>query len=51
MNITTLEKKIVLACSVSLAKPVYTAEEYHSLKEFFAQAVQLQQSQFVFKKK
>ena len=50
MNITTDEKRIVLASTVSLSKPIYTAEEYNVLREFFARVVQTHQSQFVFKK-
>jgi hypothetical protein len=51
VNVTTMEKKISLACVISLTKAIYTSEEYHYLKEFFARIVQIQQSNFVFKKK
>ncbi len=33
-----------------LNKPVYTPEEYHSLKEFFSRMIQLQKTDIVFKK-
>ncbi len=50
-NVTIIGKKIAVTFVMSLNKAVYTSEEYHYLKEFFARVVQIQQSQFVFKKK
>ena len=51
LNVAQIGNKITLSSILSLSKPIYTSEEYHSLKEFFARVVQMQQSQFVFKKK
>jgi len=50
MNITTEQKRIVLASTVTLSKPIYSAQEYNLLREFFSRVVQAHQSQFVFKK-
>ncbi len=51
VNVTQNGNKITLSSILSLAKPIYSSAEYHSLKEFFARVVQMQQSQFVFKVK
>jgi hypothetical protein len=51
VNVTNTGNKISLACVIALNKAIYTSEEYHYLKEFFARIVQIQQSSFVFKKK
>ena len=51
VNAGVTGNKITLTCIITLTKPIYTSEEYHYLKEFFARVVQIQQSQFVFKKK
>lgn len=50
VNVVSIGKKMTLTCVITLAKPIYSSEEYHYLKEFFARIVQIQQSQFVFKK-
>jgi len=51
VNATTLGNTITMTSIISINKPVYTAGEYHGLREFFARVVQAQQSQFVFKRK
>lgn len=50
VNVSTFNKKIGLTFMMNLSKAIYTSEEYHYLKEFFARIVQIQQSQFVLKK-
>lgn len=47
-NCTNLGNKLTLSYSLSLTRAVYTAEEYHSLKELFARIVQLKQTDLVF---
>ncbi len=49
-NVAIAGKKITTTFVLSLNKPSYSSEEYHYLKEFFARVVQIQQSQFVFKR-
>ncbi len=49
-NVAVTGKKITVTFMMSLSKPVYTSEEYHYLREFFSRVIQIQQSQFVFKK-
>jgi hypothetical protein len=49
-NVSVTGNKITATFMMSFAKPVYTSEEYHYLREFFARVIQVQQSQFVFKK-
>lgn len=51
LNVNQVGNKVTLTSILSLNKPIYTSEEYHNLKEFFARVVQMQQSQFVFKTK
>lgn len=51
VNVSNTGGKVSLACVIALNKAIYTSEEYHYLKEFFARIVQIQQSSFVFKKK
>ena len=51
VNVSTFNKKIGLSFILNLPKSVYTSEEYHYLREFFARIVQIQQSQFVLKRK
>jgi hypothetical protein len=51
LNVTQMGNKISLTSILVLTKPIYSSEEYHNLKEFFARVVQMQQSQFVFKAK
>ncbi|HEV8513855.1 MAG TPA: hypothetical protein VGQ59_11290 [Cyclobacteriaceae bacterium] len=51
VNVSTFSKKIGLTFVMNLSRSIYTSEEYHYLKEFFARIVQIQQSQFVLKKK
>lgn len=51
VNVSNTGSKASLACVIALNKAIYTSEEYHYLKEFFARIVQIQQSSFVFKKK
>jgi len=48
--VTTQGNKITLTSVISLAKSIYSADEYHSLREFFSRVVQQEQAQFVFKK-
>ncbi len=50
VNTAIAGKKVTLNCMIVLAKPIYTSEEYHFLREFFSRVVQMHQSQFVFKK-
>lgn len=50
-NVAELGNKITITFNVSLNKPVYPADEYPSLREFFARLIQSQQSQIVLKKK
>ncbi|MFM7428478.1 MAG: hypothetical protein ACKO1F_01120 [Flammeovirgaceae bacterium] len=47
-NCNNLGNKLTLSYSLSLTRAVYTAEEYHSLKELFARIVQLKQTDLVF---
>jgi len=49
-NIAVTGKTVTAAFMMSLSRAIYTSEEYHYLKEFFSRVVQVQQSQFVFKK-
>ncbi|CAN5458150.1 hypothetical protein BH09BAC3_BH09BAC3_15410 [soil metagenome] len=51
LSSSTVGNKITLTNVISFNKSVYTSVEYHSLREFFERIVQVQQGQFVFKKK
>jgi hypothetical protein len=50
-NITPLDGKISLTCSLSLTKPLYTSEEYHALREIYSRYIATLQSVIVLKKK
>lgn len=43
--------KIVMQSSLTIGKPIFTSEEYHFLKELYAQIVANQQTELLFKKK
>lgn len=49
-SLTQLGGKINIASSLTLTKPVYTSEEYHSLREIFVRYMDVQQKQIVLKK-
>ena len=51
VNITSRENKVSLTSIINLSKVVYSADEYHTLKELFNRIVNVQQSQIVLKKK
>ncbi|MCD0487385.1 DUF3857 domain-containing protein [Pedobacter sp. MC2016-14] len=46
----TEENKVSISSKISVGKSVFTAEEYHSLKELFKNIVEKQAQQIVFKK-
>ncbi|MBS1680302.1 MAG: DUF3857 domain-containing protein [Bacteroidetes bacterium] len=50
-NTSVLNNKIQMTSNLTLNKPVYSAAEYHSLKELFSRIIQTQESQIVLKKK
>jgi hypothetical protein len=50
-NITPLDGKISVTCSLSLTKPLYTSEEYHALREIYSRYIATLQSVVVLKKK
>lgn len=43
--------KIVMQSSLTIGKPIFTSDEYHFLKELYAQIVANQQTELLFKKK
>ncbi|MBI1769647.1 MAG: DUF3857 domain-containing protein [Bacteroidetes bacterium] len=49
-SVSNLNNEIQMTSNLTLNKSVYSSDEYHYLKEFFARVIQCQQSQFVFKK-
>jgi hypothetical protein len=50
-SVNKLQDKILMTSSLSLAKPVYSSGEYHYLRELYARYINIQQSQFVLKRK
>jgi hypothetical protein len=50
-SINSLEGKLTLSCNLSLTKPLYTAAEYHALREIYARYIATLQSIIVLKKK
>ena len=50
-SVSNLQDKVLMTSNLSLAKPVYSSEEYHYLRELYARYISIQQSQFVLKKK
>jgi len=45
------ENKITVLTTLAISKPVFSAQEYHYLKELYAQIVANQQAELLFKKK
>lgn len=50
-EVQNVENKIVLSATLSINKSVYTANEYHYLKELFSRMIQAYQQDLLFKKK
>ena len=50
-EITDSGKKLSMNSSLLIAKPVFTADEYHYLRELFNNVVAIEQTQLVFKQK
>jgi hypothetical protein len=50
-TITPSENKLSILSSLNLAKPVYSSQEYHDLKEMYSRIIQIHQSQIVLKKR
>ncbi|MBK5278133.1 MAG: transglutaminase domain-containing protein [Bacteroidia bacterium] len=49
-NVTNLNNKISMSSIINISKTVYSAGEYHALRELFNRIVQLHQSQVVLKR-